>query len=105
MSIAARRIYPFIMFGIGAYLAVSAAISLINTNKAIEEERIAIEQEKIAKQELALAEEDLAYEYGKCVFYDRASVEECNTAAPHGFAMYEKYYGDGSWTAQADPTP
>jgi hypothetical protein len=51
------------------------------------------------------AEKNLGYEYGVCVFYDRIPLEECNAQAPDGLAAYEKYYGDGSWTVEADPIP
>jgi hypothetical protein len=55
--------------------------------------------------EQELAQRDLAYEYGKCVFYDRIPLEQCNAMAPEGLKFYEMYYGDGSWTVQADPAP
>jgi hypothetical protein len=57
----------------------------------------------LAEQELV--QRDLAYEYGKCVFYDRIPLEQCNAMAPEGLKFYEMYYGDGSWTVQADPAP
>ena len=55
--------------------------------------------------EQELTQRDLAYEYGKCVFYDRIPLEQCNAMAPEGLKFYEMYYGDGSWTVQADPAP
>ena len=53
-----------------------------------------------------MAEKELAYEYGRCVFYDRIPLEECNRASgPKGLQLYEKFYGDGSWVVEDDPIP
>lgn len=55
---------------------------------------------------LGVAEKNLGYEYGRCVFYDQISVEQCNKFSENkGLPMYEKYYGDGSWTVENDPVP
>lgn len=96
------RIAAFIIsMSFATYFIASGVLGL----GSIAEYNNAVEEEKIAKQELEQAEKNLAYGYGKCVFYDQISVDECNAAAPEGLAMYEKYYGDGSWTigGGADP--
>jgi hypothetical protein len=52
------------------------------------------------------AEKNLGYEYGRCVFYDEIGLEKCNSLyKSQGLELYEKYYGDGSWTVEADPIP
>jgi hypothetical protein len=52
------------------------------------------------------AEKNLGYEYGRCVFYEEMTVEQCNGWTDNkGLAAYEKYYGDGSWTVEGDPDP
>jgi hypothetical protein len=90
-----------------AVFAISSFIGLILSISQFvqsgEELEIARQEEKAAKQQVEAAGRDLAYEYGKCVFYDKISVEECNRAAPNGLEVYEKYYGDGSWTFGGDP--
>ena len=53
---------------------------------------------------VTVAEKNMGYEYGRCVFYEQISVEKCNAYSKgKGFDLYEKYYGDGSWTLEADP--
>jgi len=75
---------------------IGALANLQNAQRKVDE----------TKQELELAERDLAYEYGRCVFYDKIALEECNRAAgPKGLQLYEKYYGDGSWVFEDDPIP
>jgi hypothetical protein len=64
--------------------------------------KIGLEENEQAK----LAEKDLGYEYGRCVFYDRIPLEQCNKiVGPDGLRLYEKYYGDGSWVIEDDAIP
>ena len=86
--------------------AVGFAMSLNNLNIAQNELESAKHDKALADKDVALAEEDVAYEYGKCVFYYERSVEECNESTDQkGLPLYQKYYGDGSWTVDKDPDP
>ena len=84
-------------------LAIVTGIGLL---MALGNLQVAQKQADVANAEVELAQHDLAYEYGKCVFYYQAPLGDCNAAsADKGLALYEKYYGDGSWTVEADPIP
>ena len=85
-----RIIVSVIGFGLGLFLVVNALNNIMNTYN-----------------ESALAEKNWGYEYGRCVFNSGVSLENCNAlySKHKGFEMYEKYYGDGSWTVEADPIP
>ena len=48
--------------------------------------------------------ETIAWEYGRCVFYDKTPIQVCNSVwGPDGLKLYEERYGDGSWTFDSDP--
>lgn len=95
-----RIILSIVGFALGLWLLISGLNNII---KGLEAEN----EYQQAQKELIEAEKDLAYEYGKCVFYDKVPLEVCNNASGQtkGFELYEKYYGDGSWTVEADPFP
>jgi Zn-dependent M16 (insulinase) family peptidase len=95
--------FLMVSIGLSVYFAASIIESVTEYNNAVIEEDIAKQELNVAIQERETAEKNLAYEYGKCVFYDRVPLEECNSAGPDGLRVYEKYYGDGSWTVKADP--
>ena len=86
------RLICFVVFAITSGIGLMMAISNFQeSGKELD----------IAKAEQEQAEKDLAYAYGECVFYYEQSVEFCNAAShDKGLPLYEKYYGNGSWTVK-----
>ena len=92
MNTLGKAIIMVILVGFATYFGIGLVGSIENYNDAV--------------QDLDVANKNLGYEYGRCVFYDQISVEECNEFSNNkGLEQYEKYYGDGSWTVDADPDP
>ena len=86
--------------------SVGLVMGIRNVIVAQNELAEADEELKVANKEVAEAEKIVGYEYGRCVFYDQIAVETCNVQfEDKGLPLYEKYYGDGSWTVEADPIP